>query len=145
MSNLTPFEQYVGIPILRLHDTIYRKTNGRIGHRIPGVPPSLLLHTVGAKTGQARTTSLTYARDGDSYLIVASNGGDERYPGWYHNLRKRPDCEINVGPKRIAVTARRVTPTMRTTSGCGSWSTRTTPTAMTATSGGRHGPSPSSR
>ena len=34
--------------------------------------PSLLLHTVGAKTGKARTTSLTYARDGDDYLIVAS-------------------------------------------------------------------------
>lgn len=109
MSNLTLFEQLVGVPLLRLHDMIYQKTNGRIGHRIPGAPPCLLLHTVGAKTGQPRTTSLTYARDGDSYLIVASNGGEERYPGWYHNLRKRPDCEINVGPKRSAVTARRVT------------------------------------
>ncbi len=110
MSNLTAFEQFVGVPILRLHDRIYQKTNGWIGHRIPGVPPSLLLHTVGAKTGQSRTTSLTYARDGDSYLIVASNGGDERYPGWYHNLRKRPECEINAGPKRFAVTARQVGP-----------------------------------
>ncbi|QUR68499.1 nitroreductase family deazaflavin-dependent oxidoreductase [Mycobacterium spongiae] len=110
MSNLTTFEKLVGVPILRLHDKIYRKTQGRIGHRIPGGPPSLLLHTVGAKTGAARTTSLSYAIDGDSYLIVASNGGDERYPGWYHNLRKRPECEINVGPKRFAVTARRVTP-----------------------------------
>ena len=110
MSNLTAFEQFVGVPILRLHDTIYQKTNCRIGHKIPGVPPCLLLHTVGAKTGQPRTTSLTYARDGDSYLIVASNGGDDRYPGWYHNLRNRPDCEINVGPKRFAVTARRIGP-----------------------------------
>ena len=110
MSNLTAFEQFVGVPILRLHDTIYQKTNGRIGHKIPGVPPCLLLHTVGAKTGQPRTTSLTYARDGDSYLIVASNGGDDRYPGWYHNLLKRPHCEINVGPKRFAVTARRIGP-----------------------------------
>ncbi|KAA1247232.1 nitroreductase family deazaflavin-dependent oxidoreductase [Mycobacterium simiae] len=110
MSNLTKFEQLVGAPLLRLHDTIYRKTNGRIGHRMPGLPPNLLLHTVGAKTGQPRTTSLTYARDGDSYLIVASNGGADRYPGWYHNLRKQPKCEINVGPKRLAVTARRITP-----------------------------------
>ncbi len=108
MSNLTAFEQFVGVPILRLHDRIYQKTNGWIGHRIPGVPPNLLLHTVGAKTGRPRTTSLTYARDGDSYLIVASNGGGDRYPGWYHNLRKRPECEINVGPRRFAVTARQV-------------------------------------
>jgi F420H(2)-dependent quinone reductase len=109
MSNHTPLEQ-VGVRILRLHDMIYRKTNGWVGHRVPGAPPSMLLHTVGAKTGQPRTTSLSYARDGESYLIVASNGGDDRYPGWYHNLRKHPDCEINVGPRRLAVTARRVTP-----------------------------------
>jgi len=70
MSYLTPMEQ-VGTRLLRVHDMIYRRTNGWIGHRIPGAPPSLLLHTTGAKTGKARTTSLTYARDGDTYLIVA--------------------------------------------------------------------------
>ncbi|OBJ49375.1 nitroreductase family deazaflavin-dependent oxidoreductase [Mycobacterium sp. 1423905.2] len=102
--------QRLAFRLLRLHDTLYQKTNGRIGHKIPGVPPSLLLHTVGAKTGQPRTNSLTYARDGESYLIVASNAGAKRYPGWYHNLRKHPDCEINVGPKRLAVRARRITP-----------------------------------
>lgn len=78
-------ERHVGVQLLRLHDAIYRGTNGRIGHRIPGAPPSLLLHTTGAKTSQPRTTSLTYARDGDAYLIVASKGGDPRSPGWYHN------------------------------------------------------------
>jgi F420H(2)-dependent quinone reductase len=109
MSNLSPLEQ-LGLRILALHDMIYQKTGGWIGHRVPGAPPSLLRHTVGAKTGQPRTTSLTYARDGDSYLIVASNAGADRYPGWYHNLRKHPHCDINIGPKRFAVTARRITP-----------------------------------
>jgi F420H(2)-dependent quinone reductase len=109
MSKPSPVEQ-VGLQMLRLHNILYQKTNGWIGHRLPGVPPSLLLHSVGAKTGQPRTSSLTYARDGDSYLIVASNAGFDRNPSWYHNLRKHPDCEINVGPKRFAVTARRVTP-----------------------------------
>ncbi|OBF86623.1 nitroreductase [Mycobacterium sp. 852002-51163_SCH5372311] len=104
-----PLEQ-VGAQFLRLHDAIYQKTNGWIGHRIPGAPPFLLLHTVGAKTGVPRTTSLSYARDGDSYLVVASNGGADRNPGWYHNLRKHPDCEINIGPRRLVATARRVTP-----------------------------------
>jgi deazaflavin-dependent oxidoreductase (nitroreductase family) len=110
MSNLSPLEQFVLVPFLRAHDAIYRKTDGRIGHQIPGIPNSLLLHTIGAKTGRPRTTTLTYAKDGDSYLIVASKGGDERHPGWYHNLRKQPECEINVGPKRIPVTARQVSP-----------------------------------
>ena len=95
--------------VLRAHDAVYRKTNGWIGHRMLGIP-SLLLHTVGAKTGNARTAALTYARDGDDYLVVASKGGDPRAPGWYHNLRKYPNVEINVGPRRFGVTARAVLP-----------------------------------
>jgi deazaflavin-dependent oxidoreductase (nitroreductase family) len=102
-------EQTLLPQVLRVHDAVYRGTNGWIGHRTLGIP-SLLLHTVGAKTGVDRTTSLTYARDGDDYLIVASKGGDPKAPGWYHNLRKNPDVEINVGPRRFGVTARAVVP-----------------------------------
>ena len=64
----------------------------------------------GAKTGKARTTTLTYARDGDAYLVVASKGGDPKAPGWYHNLKADPSVEINVGPKRFGVTAHPVLP-----------------------------------
>ena len=103
-------EQNIGVPLLRAHDKLYQRTNGKVGHRFPGVPPSLLLHTTGRKTGQPRTNSLTYARDGDNYLVVASNGGAENYPGWYHNLRAHPEPEINVGTKRFGVTATRVLP-----------------------------------
>ena len=102
-------EEKVLPPVLRVHDAVYRNTNGWIGHRTLGIP-SLLLHTVGAKTGKQRTTSLTYARDGDDYLVVASKGGDPKAPGWYHNLKAKPDVEINVGPKRFGVTARPVAP-----------------------------------
>jgi len=69
-----PFEKTLLPQVLRIHDTVYQKTNGWIGHRTLGIP-SLLLHTVGAKTGQARTASLTYARDGENYLIVGSKSG----------------------------------------------------------------------
>ncbi|TFV57508.1 nitroreductase family deazaflavin-dependent oxidoreductase [Mycobacterium sp. PS03-16] len=109
MSHLSPAEQ-VGLRLLRVHDTVYRKTGGRIGHHIPFGPPCLLLHTVGAKTGKARTNALSYARDGADYLVVASNGGDSRAPGWFHNLKADPRAEINAGPKRFAVTARAVFP-----------------------------------
>jgi F420H(2)-dependent quinone reductase len=102
-------EQNLLPAVLRVHDAVYQKTNGWIGHRTLGIP-SLLLHTVGAKTGQARTASLTYARDGGNYLIVASKGGDPKAPGWYHNLKADPNVEINVGPKRFGVTAKPVLP-----------------------------------
>lgn len=109
MDYLPPIEK-VGVRLLRLHDLIYRWSGGWVGHRVPGLPSNLLLHTVGAKTGQARTSTLSYARDGDSYLIVASMGGAPRSPGWYHNLKAHPDVEINVGPKRLPATARPVLP-----------------------------------
>jgi len=95
---------------VRVHDAVYQRSNGWIGHRIPGAPNSLLLHTVGAKTGIPRTNSLSYARDGDTYLVVASNGGDRRAPGWYHNLKANPAVEINVGRRRFRVTAQAVLP-----------------------------------
>ncbi|MEE3067487.1 MAG: nitroreductase family deazaflavin-dependent oxidoreductase [Actinomycetota bacterium] len=110
MSNLTTLERIFLAPLLRVHDSLYRKTDGRIGHHVPGMPDSLLLHTIGAKSGQQRSSTLTYAKDGESYLVVASYGGSDSAPGWYHNLRKRPECEINVGPQRFGVTARSIGP-----------------------------------
>jgi len=104
------WERYIGSPLLRAHDAIHQRTNGLIGHRIPGMAPHLLLHTVGAKTGIARTASLSYAADGNSYLVVASKGGAPKAPGWYFNLKKQPGVEINVGIRRFPVTARIVLP-----------------------------------
>ena len=54
-------------PVLRrlmtLHTVAYRATGGRIGHRVPGAPPMLLLDHVGAKSGVKRTTPLVYVDD----------------------------------------------------------------------------------
>jgi F420H(2)-dependent quinone reductase len=107
---MTSLAEQAVFAFLRVHDKVYQATNGRIGHRMPGMPPSLLLHTVGAKTGQPRTTTLSYAKDGEDYLVVASKGGDPRSPGWYHNLKANPDVEINVGSDRVTVTAQPVLP-----------------------------------
>ncbi|QAY74926.1 nitroreductase family deazaflavin-dependent oxidoreductase [Agromyces protaetiae] len=107
---MPPFEKYVGVPMLRLHDKIYRGTNGRIGHHFPGGPKTLILHTVGAKTGAQRSNSLAYTRDGDDYIVVASKGGAPASPGWYFNLKAHPQVEVNVGPRRFRATARGVTP-----------------------------------
>lgn len=104
------WERYIGLPMLMLHDKVYKATDGRVGHQIPGGPKALIIHTVGAKTGLPRANSLTYAKDGADYLVVASKGGDPTAPGWYHNLKANPQVEINVGPKRFGVTAKPVLP-----------------------------------
>jgi deazaflavin-dependent oxidoreductase (nitroreductase family) len=107
MSGLA--EKGMGL-FIRVHDAVYQRSGGWIGHRIPGAPPMLLVRSVGAKTGQPRTHSLAYFRDGADFLIVASNGGAPRNPAWYHNLRAHPDVVINLGPKRLRVTAQAVLP-----------------------------------
>jgi F420H(2)-dependent quinone reductase len=81
--------------ILRLHERLYKRTGGRVGHRMIGVP-TLLLGTVGRRSGATRTNALVYARDGDDYLLVASNGGADRPPAWLHNLRANPKVEIQI-------------------------------------------------
>jgi deazaflavin-dependent oxidoreductase (nitroreductase family) len=92
----------------------YRLTGGLIGHRFPGAPPSLLLDHVGAKSGTKRTTPLTYLRDGDDFVIVASKGGHPSNPGWFYNLRANPDTTVQVGSKRRPVHARVANPEERT-------------------------------
>jgi F420H(2)-dependent quinone reductase len=95
----------IGVLLLTGHQFVYERSGGRLGHRILGVP-CLLLRTVGAKTGLTRTNSLVYARDGDDYLVVASNGGAPRSPGWYHNLRANPEVEIQVATRQLSARAR---------------------------------------
>jgi deazaflavin-dependent oxidoreductase (nitroreductase family) len=100
----------VQLAVLRLHSRLYVGTEGRIGHRLLGVP-SLLLHTTGHRSGQPRTTPLTYATDDGRYLVVASKGGSDLPPGWLANLRAAPQVEVNIGRRRMAATARIVPPT----------------------------------
>ncbi len=65
----------------------------------------LLLTTRGAKSGQVRTTPLVYHRDGDRYVIAGSKGGSPTHPGWYHNLVKQREAEVEVGTEKFKVRA----------------------------------------
>ena len=95
--------------ILKIHAELYKRTDGRIGHRMVGVP-TLLLRTTGARSGVTRTNSLVYARDGDDYLVVASNGGIDRHPAWLYNLRANPGVEIQIARERQKGTAKALEP-----------------------------------
>ena len=94
---------------LRVHEAIYKRTDGRIGHRMIGVP-SLLLTTTGRRSGQPRTNALVYARDGQDYLVVASNGGVDRPPGWLHNVQANPDVAVQIGREQVRGAARVIAP-----------------------------------
>lgn len=88
------------------HTAVYRATNGFVGHRFPGSPPVLLLDHVGARSGTRRTSPLVYARDGEDVVVVASKGGYERNPAWFHNLVANPDTTVQIGSRHQKVHAR---------------------------------------
>lgn len=89
---------------IRTHVGLYRLTRGMIGGRM-GSNQILLLTTTGRKSGKSRTTPLVYFRDKASFIIVASNGGAQQHPAWYHNLTADHKASIMVRDKTINVKA----------------------------------------
>ncbi len=83
-------------------DEFHAKAGKGVGHFGDKL---LLLTTRGAKSGEVRTTPLVYHRDGDRYVIAASKGGAPSHPGWYHNLVKHREAEIEVGTDTFKVRA----------------------------------------
>lgn len=73
---------------------------------LPGTVTTLLLTTIGRKSGEPRHVPLLYVDDGDGYLIMGSKGGNIDHPVWYLNLQANPDCEIRVGAPPVKARAR---------------------------------------
>jgi len=92
----------------RFNAFLIRATGGKLGAKM-GVQSVLLLQTVGRKSGKTRTTPISYYRDGERYLVVASNWGADTQAAWYYNLLDHPQATIQVKDKVISVTARPAT------------------------------------
>lgn len=67
--------------------------------------PLLLLTTLGAKSGQRRTTPMMTIPDGDRFIVIASNAGAPSHPDWYRNLVAHPDVMVEVGKETFAAVA----------------------------------------
>jgi deazaflavin-dependent oxidoreductase (nitroreductase family) len=68
--------------------------------------PTLLLTTLGAKSGELREAALPYLERDGEYVVVGSKGGGQKDPGWVHNLRVDPRCWLVVRRRRVTATAR---------------------------------------
>ena len=86
--------------------TVVRGVHRLTGNKLGG-QPLLHLHTIGAKSGQPRTSVVMAFPDGeDSWLIVGSRGGTAGHPSWIHNIAANPDrIEAEVQGRKAAVTA----------------------------------------
>ena len=91
----------------------YRASGGRVGGKWKRRNPILLLDHVGKRSGARRTSPLVYTEHGDDMLLVASRGGSDKHPGWFHNLSANPETTVQVGRRRLDVTARVASPDER--------------------------------
>ncbi len=74
----------------------FRENRAKAGRAFEG-RPLLLLTTIGAKSGEQRTTPMMYVPDGDRLLVIASNAGAPTHPDWYRNLVAHPQVTVEVG------------------------------------------------
>ncbi len=86
--------------------TGYSLLSRHVTRRI-GVPyvPTLLLVSVGRRSGELRESPLFYFEDGEDYFVVGSIGGSPRHPEWFRNLLADPHAWICVRRRRIPVLA----------------------------------------
>jgi deazaflavin-dependent oxidoreductase (nitroreductase family) len=95
------------------HLTRYIATDGADGYLWDaslgggqGMIPTLLLTTVGRKSGRELTMPLIFGRSGEDYVIVASKGGAAAHPAWYLNLEATPSVRVQVKADKFAARAR---------------------------------------
>jgi deazaflavin-dependent oxidoreductase (nitroreductase family) len=74
----------------------------------------LLLSTIGRKSGLLRTVTLSYIRDGNTFIVIASNAGQEdTNPDWYLNLQAHPKVKVQIGAAQFVAQADTVPETQR--------------------------------
>jgi deazaflavin-dependent oxidoreductase (nitroreductase family) len=86
----------------------FRANDGKVGGYFVGAN-MLLLHTIGAKSGQSRTNPVVYVPDGDRLVVIASKGGDDSNPDWYYNLLANPAVTVELGSEKFQARATAVT------------------------------------
>jgi deazaflavin-dependent oxidoreductase (nitroreductase family) len=89
------------------HRLLLKLSGGRVGWDAMGMPV-LELTTIGRRSGEPRSVMLTAPlREGESFVVVASRGGDDHHPAWFLNLRDEPRVEVAVqGGARAPMIAR---------------------------------------
>ena len=105
LLNLSGRYPRVSTPFTRAHAKLFEKTGGGFLGRWMG-SPVLVIETVGRKSGELRKAPIIYMPDGDNIVVVAANGGNNRTPAWWLNLRAAGEADVIVAGERRHVRAR---------------------------------------
>lgn len=82
----------------------FRANAGNVGGPFEG-RSLLLLHTVGAKSGEERINPVACVKDGERLVIIASKGGAPTNPDWYYNILAHPLVTVETGKEQFQAQA----------------------------------------
>lgn len=95
------------------HLDLYLESRGAAGHIMdfahagaPGFRSSLLLATIGRKSGRTSIVPLIYGGHGDEWVVIGSKGGADSHPAWYLNLREQTDVALQIATQAFRATWR---------------------------------------
>jgi deazaflavin-dependent oxidoreductase (nitroreductase family) len=97
-----PWFAAIGRRLAPVDTWLYRRTNGRLGLTGPGgaAYPSMLLTTIGRRSGQRRTTPVMFLADGERLIVTCENFGQQRPAAWPFNLAADPRAEVQIGKSK---------------------------------------------
>ncbi|MBL1079356.1 nitroreductase family deazaflavin-dependent oxidoreductase [Nocardia sp. 2] len=75
----------------------FRANGGKVGGPFEGRDNMVVITTTGARSGRQITNPLVFLPDGERIVLIASNGGADKHPAWYHNLRANPELVVELG------------------------------------------------
>jgi len=88
---------------------LVHKTRGKVGFAKFFGLDTLLLTTIGRKTGEPRQVPLAFARRGRDFIVIASNFGQAHHPAWSANLIANPEATVELAGRKVTVRARLIT------------------------------------
>jgi deazaflavin-dependent oxidoreductase (nitroreductase family) len=83
---------------------IYRLSSGRVWNSMANLP-LIFITTIGRKSGRRVTFPIGTFVDGERFIIIASNGGQDRHPAWFYNMQAQPQVEVEYGGQRFQARA----------------------------------------
>jgi deazaflavin-dependent oxidoreductase (nitroreductase family) len=85
----------------------YESSGGTTGLTQVG-QPVVVVTMRGHKSGKVRKAPVMRVEHDGAYAAIASKGGADEHPGWYHNLAAHPHVTLQDGPAVTDMVAREV-------------------------------------
>jgi len=108
-ENAVPFTRFVIKNFTRLNVWVFKASKGRLMTKFPGGYPICIVGMTGAKSGARREVGLIHIPKGSNIILIASQGGLDKHPVWYYNVKANPGIDIMVaGGEKKNYVARQV-------------------------------------